>query len=544
MDVRSSIIQKIYGTVKRHMPPFNDYLLKRWRQDQIADIPATIDWYFREMLDKDHIKGLKYLGYAQVEPYEAGSHILNKDKYANVDINLTTATLYRYDFEAQVRHRVSIDTEKVVTELGSVHFWIPYLHEQAIALSGSRYYPIFNIMENSMIKRRSKASEYFFDTLIFSTSIIPVNIFHEKGGTRNKVFQLTSSTGVKITDHITKIQTHKNKSKVPIILYPLVRYGLVRVLGKLGFTKETLFITTEPSEDQNFLSFELPKLGWINVHQSCVYRNSTQRRALIAISHLLTDVIQASNVQTLLSPNTLLWRDMLGTYIHPTEDRPEETSSQVKEHLLTADRFIGADERLSLSYSNLTVKDFYDFCLQIFEKIEFLLQNLDPRDLFNKRLVFKAQFFKPLIEVINTAIFDYGASNNLLRAKEFKDLLYKFRSDMLIGSLTAMDNTFKPASEVCHDNWLLNIGAASYRSALLRRVSNKKNIPSRGKKHVAPKSDPAYAANPSQFAVTSPLTLPSNPIVSGSINVYVRTTEDGRFIPHDDYNDHLDIFDV
>jgi len=541
VDARSPVIQKIYGAVKECLPKFNDYLLKEHRQNYMASIPATVDEYFRTMLVG--IPGFRYVGYCMAKPYEAGRFIIQEDRYSVIDVNHNSLVLWLFNFEADVLIKTGFGVEQLTPKPVSIPMWLPYLFEQAVWLSGSRYYPIFNIMGNNMTKKKQTQDAVFYNTISFSTPIILINIYHKYPGVGAKRFHLTGHRGEKVQEKITFIQTHNNKSRIPILLYYLVKHGLVKTLTKLGFTSELIKITAEPTTDEAFMSFPAGKLGWVTAHNSCIYDNVHQCRAIITVLYLLTEVISASNVNAVMNRDTLLWRDMLGEFIHPTEDRPEEQTKQTKEHLLTADRFIGPDERQKLSYNEIYVKDFYDFCFQLFCQADYLLlQALDPKDLFNKRVEFKAQYFKPLVEVINKILFRYGASTVSLKDRDLKDITSKFKPNLLVAKISSMDNIFKMTSEVCNDNWLFNIGLSKYRSSLLRRVSGKQ--PDVAKKFIGAKSDPAYAAHPSQFVVESPLTLPSNPMIAGSINVYAKILPDGRFVPHDDYHKYQDMFMV
>lgn len=531
MKVWADIVEK----VSEELPPVNDYLISEFRQNQFHALPDIIDRLMTQMIS--HISDIKYLRYRILNPMEQIEYKFKKltltassKRPEHIDINDTRIKIMEFHYEAILKTKVNgVYVEK--TEPIVRYLLVPFLYQECLLLNGTKYYPIFNILDKltrAKVKT-SKKDKSNYQQLHFSTSIILL-VFEFS----MKTMQTIKTIKGKIYESkMLTVVAHNNKKFIPALLYCIIHYGIKKTLSLIGFKHEYITVSLEPSNESNFDSILLPNnLGYVNVDES-YFTDIPKRRALVTIMYLMK-MKPPENLEELFDKDRFYWKTILGNYIHYDSSKPHQKMTQVTEHLKTCDRLIESGEIENLRKSKLYANNFYELCLEIFFYVDRLFI-FDQRDLFEKQFDVMQQFLFSFKMALNGNIFNRGMEGS--ENKNDKTTLKYFDKQLLKG-IYKLTNMFTVVNELCHDNWLLGPGCKKYRSKQLKKVDG--DLPEQKGALV----DPTILAHPSSLFIESIVNFPSSkPCITGSINIMFQGLEpDGTLTKPEHYSEYENIF--
>jgi hypothetical protein len=171
---------------------------------------------------------------------------------------------------------------------------------------------------------------------------------------------------------------------------------------------------------------------------------------------------------------------------------------------------------------HIPVNNIFELFVFVFYNIDDWLVGYSPNNLFEKRLGGIDTLLAPMVEQINTRIYNNMSKNKQFKSNQIRKLL-NFNA-FGISNISAKASGVQAATSVYNDNALL--------SMLIKRLrlpSSSKSRTSKGKSNLIKSEEhqfsPTFLAIESVWAISS-----SSPGISGDINPFAVIDESGRFV--------------
>jgi hypothetical protein len=495
---------QIVENVSKALPDFNDYLLRRFRDDKVKGMLEYLDIHFRSM---SLFKGaLVYQGFHVLSPEERVAYLLSDRHFSKgvVQIQPNTSNMVRFDFvyEGSI---MSFFTE------------MPYMMNHAITTDGTENYPLLAIMEKVLHRVGSK--------VFIKVALAPLVFI------RSHQAVVRTTSGVVYKDFVptTKIHwgrggmTKRSANKTPILLYHLCEYGLLATLKLYKFIPgETLQLVEQDLHREGFVYFKVKDTIFIEVKESEM-TDKFKRRVILSLMYIFAGYSKFT-LDMLYYDTHGYFKLALGHYTYAV-DKQALLYKNAEEHLLAVRNMMDPAASYAISMIGLTCTNVFELLEQAFYKIdEWLIYR--PTNLYDKRLGSLDHMLAGLIRHITSEQFKIMRNRAGVNHTTIARFMRRAPTRWIGGSI------FRPNPEACNDNWLLTIGAKRFRS--LEAMETQGRNARSNKASVAMSAD-IKRAHPSNLVIESVLAIPSSsPIISGTINPYAEIDTDGNFKRPDD----------
>ena len=488
------------------LPDFNDYLLLEFRKNKLAQIPEYMSNLFAEAAKVFEGK-LEYVGYRELTPDERIEYLKERRIMTrHARIQNSSFSLIRYDF-------------KFDGALYPVFLSVPYLVNNAVVSNDTQFFPIFPIVDKGSVHRKNNE---------FSVIVLRAALKFRRS--QHAVF--TTEDGREFIEALITARIHQKKlsggkndaDRLPITLYHLAKFPFLKVLEMYRFEPGEFDVVLDATPIEGYAFIKIKEDFYIRVKNESL--NDINKRRFIASYLEILRFHPRYELRDLYSNDGHYYKTVLGKYTFPTCTNAGTMYDGAIKHLETTDTALDAPTIDQLASIGIHVTDIYELLLDIFFNIDSWLVGYDPTDLFQKKIGSLEKILSYVVARLNTQLFQI--INN--RKEGLKsDTVRRFtRSVSQDESKYVRGESFRANPQICNDNWLIAIGAQRYRSMQNTETPSMSKGNKKGGKKM-PKE--LLKAHWSHLIVESVLHLPpSNPIASGSINLFVQIDNDGNFI--------------
>lgn len=495
------------GELKTKLPYFNNYLLRRFRQEQVESFPDFVDGIFKEVVLLFN-GDLEYKGYVVCSPEQRVDYTLtNSINKGRINVLQNEMQLYRYMFEYH-------------GEPMFMNLYIPYIYNGALIINDTEY-RLPNLIDEQVMSRVA-------DGVIIKAMRIPLKF------SRTLKFPYKATNGVDsfydtiVTCNMYSKKTGSNSlSKTPpILLYLLARFGMYQTLNMFGFEEGQLtFVSSEDKGDVDHLYFEIKEDIFLKIEKPLMDRTErTNLRFVASCIYILKNIKRIDSIAEIYTPELYIAR--LSKLLHSSSTKDAVAFEHAKNHLNSAATFLDKYTKEKLALANIHCNDVYDLLLIAFDNIDSWLAKYASNDLFCKRLNCRDLLMKEFI----TAVFHSFYNNQNKKAVTVEQAIKNYRSALKLD-VFKIPNTFvieknlRSGLDAYNDNDLISYD--------IKRVRiNSSTVNSRKKKSSRRNiiEEKEYHFHISFLAIESVLFISqSSPGASGDINPYAQVDEMGRF---------------
>lgn len=528
------MLNAVVTEVKRQLPQFNRGLLLNLRQDMIVSIETFLDNFMR-YIAAEQIEEIEYEDYCEVQPKQLLDHLTdNKNKNYKLDVTNSSYKLMEYKFhikDGNQKHKFSL------------FYYLPYLKNQAVEISGLNYYPIFTISNIFMFMVKPEEGNSFQHAgVAFPFYRTYTTFFIRK---RDKLLFSGVTSNRQYTATVMKINAHhnlknKNTKLPPAIIYLLAKFGFYETLKIFEFEKDEITFETLIDENDTLHEyFSIPgSIVYIKVKKESL-RYTDKKRFVAGLIVTLKNF--PVNEPYMYSEDDNYYKLNLGQWIQGKDAKYLQQKNQALEHLKTMDLLVDMFSKQSLNYEGIDVNNSYDLIIYMFYNIHSLVHLHRPNDLFRKRINLLPFMLHEAISSLNHNII---SKDKLLKKpmqlNTFRTIFPK-NEILFVKNIKSLPHVFMTENSLSNDNWLLTVGARKYKynKAIYMSAAGAKKKKNKGG---ALRLDPTIFAHHSQFVVESPLNYPSgNPCIGGTLNIFNHNVDvQSGLLKKPDNNEQLD----
>lgn len=491
------------GKVATKLPPFNDYLLRGYRQDQINRFPEFVEAIFKEAVQLFNGR-LAYLGYRIMNPEKVIEYsVTNPLVKGRFNIQRSELQLYEYLFRFEDREI-------------KVHLYLPYLYQGALVINDTRYYFQLPIVERTIFRAT--------ESILIKVMRSPLQFW------RSEQYQYKTTAGATYRDTIITVKAFYRRSKsskvrrTPLVLYFLAHYGFEHTVREiLGLhPTQILFTETQDPHDTQYDYFEVKKDEiYLKVDRETVMSDSTMRRFVASVLYILSMTKRCTMADVY---NVTFYKMILGRNLHNGNEKEALAAGHADSHLESLRTYLDVFSRDELQLMHIYCNDIFELFVTVFFNIDGWLKNYNPNDLFAKRIGGADLLLKNLVETIFNRFYTATTAHN--KKLDYNSISRTLSLDpMKITVITAVD-ALRPSNDLYNDNTLI--------STLVKRIrpSSRQNSSRRNKKNKINLITAAeHQFHPSFIAIESPLAISSaSPGVSGDINPFAAIDKRGFFL--------------
>ena len=512
--------KKIIATACSQVLPFNDYLLKEYREKSMNRGIEYIEIAFQEAIRS--FKGaIEYIGHRVLSPQERIDFMVsNQLTKGAFDIKNSELQLVAYDF-------------KYDGVIYTSYLFLPYLVGGSIVISDNKYYiqlaiiertiyrshdsVVINIMKSYLHFYRSKQFEYrTHDGKLLYDTIVTTKVHYRSAGSNNK--------------------SNRKKMQTPLLIYSLCRHGLVGTLERYGIDPNHFsFVTTVPEtyKLEQYVYIKATEKLYIKIHNDYMGQ-LIPRRVIATLVYLLSfynDGTLNISLVDLYDPQCVLYQIMLGHTAFGTSYKISLANSQAISHMESLETYLDPISRIELAKQGIVCHDFYDLVDQVFLNIDKWVTEHTPNDLYEKKIGVEEIILADLVSDINNRIYETIKKKSLTH--RIVNTMFKMRMKTIFAIY--QNSIQRGGGAIYNDNALLSLSAKKTRYS----NSNNKKTGKGGKKATGKKTTnlithKEHRFHPSFAVVESLMSLPStNPGIGGTINPFVPITPEGYFYKPD-----------
>jgi hypothetical protein len=506
----------LIGDLSDELPDFNQYLLREFREEKIAEIPDYLDALFRQsivILDNhlaDDKPRLEYVGYKELTPEERIEFMKRKATFGKkFEIQESKFKIMKFEF-------------RFLDEIYPMYVDIPYMDNYAVTISGIEYFPLFAVVEKGGMYRledevilqvmRAKL-KFWRDTI---ESVVTVE---------NRMFK-----DVNVTTKLHQKSGGKRK-RPPILVYHLVKHGFYDTM-KLYGADEHIFLSEDCIPDPLFQHIKIKEGIYIKVSTSAITNMQFVRRIVISLMVIYRFWKKIDILDDLLGPT--YYKVALGKWTYPSVTNVQLLYNNATNHINMNESMLDPTAQHQHRSIGIDCKDLDDLLLHAFFNIDKWLADYQGTNLYIKKIGTLEQMMAGLVRVFNNKLFKGLVNNKVgLTAESVKSLMHATNRNKWIKNSTM----FRGKPIVYNDNYLLAIGAKRFRS-----TDNTETSSDKGGQNSLPAS--LLRAHPSSLVVESALCFPSSsPVVTGTINPFLLVDSDGNIIEPEWSGEISNIFD-
>ena len=495
------ILDDIMSAISSEMPKMNTDVLYKQNDQLLENSPQFIADVYKE--SEKFLGGLIHLeGYEVLDPERRILAELEEAK-GRFRIPSTLSHLQLNCFTLRYGEK---DRRKV-------YIYTFYTHHHMLVFNGKRTAVFKGILEKTFSRVQ--------DSVKNGISVNPIRV-HLMFERRNvKAFMSVTSGHVYrqfiIGAHMYYGPMSKRHGVTTVLLYLLAKFGFTETLKKFCVTKRDVTIVDEITlEDTDKYEYFLAidqKTGAPPVYlkvRTTFLDDPACRKLVVNLLYVMTH-FDFQTKDTMLNPNTLLWKTMLGIIIS-NDTNHARAQAAAQGHFNSVDHFIDPITRERFTTFGVDVTDIYDTLVYIFANIDDITVNSEPQNLYTKRFDVSKGI---LSETFGKKIFHSMYNLSKKSSPTVSDIRKALKISMNIYQQTinrkaadsAMYITRSP--EIVGDNWLFACGMTKIRLG--------------GK--------PEQRLHPSNFVVESGCTISGKTInQTGAVNPYVLTDKHGGVI--------------
>ena len=501
----------VMSEVGESLPPFNEYLISKFREENINKIPDYLDMVFNECILLLGNK-LEYLGHSELTPNETLDYI-NSSIYTRsiISVNRSTFKILRFSF-------------KFLDEVYSLHVSIPFMENGAIIYEDTKYYPIFPIIERGLYRSKNelrikvlRAWLKFFRTerIEFSTM-------------SNKKYFVTI-----ITAKIHQSKRGKNDSKTPLPIYHFTKYGLIGTLEKYGM-QDDIMLVEEYGEEDGFEYIKVKADIYLKISKESLSDKYKLRMVGSIIS--IFQFNKRFTLKQLLHWDAGYFKTTLGRYTYKTGQNDKLYYTHAMNFITMNDTLLDPATIYNLKSLDIEANDIYELLFVMYHNIDVWLRDYNPVNFYDKKIGTLDQMMGFLGRTVFTNLYSILNSGIGLTPKSMKEFVNKSSKK---GNWITKSTMFRSNPSIYNDNLLLGIQIKRFRSLeneevkiLDTKVSKSSNIPIS-----------LLKSHHTQMVVESILSISSSsPITSGNINPYLEIDKNGNIIQPEHSQELCDVY--
>ena len=536
----------IIDNASKELPPFNEYLLKDYRREQIDKCISFMAMTFQEairLFDGEIV----YRGMKILTPEERLKATLFNPKYttSTVEVTQTELMLVEFQFEYQ-------------KEIFKTQLYLPYFVDNAIIINGAKYYIQFALTDS-----------VFYHIVKENGIGIKVLRAHLRFW-RNLRHSFVSTSGTRYTDHIIVVKAHMKPYKYTaedvksaLVLYPLSKFGWNYTLQQYGIRNDQLsFSTNHDPNDPTYDYFEIREKLYLKVDKTLISTNPTidmkiKMNVVSSIHYVLQyftrwEATIFSNNEELIhhltnEPNNVPWKVILGKSIYGI-DYPNEIQvcGHAEQHLESLDSYLDNYTKNKLREIAVKCDTIYDLLDHVFLHMDEYVVNYSPANLYEKRVNVLDLLLGNIVRNIFHKV--YKKTNNKKGGKmiaDSRDVESLFKMGMkAIAQIHKCNQVVAGNPSVYNDNYLLTVGGRKVLSTHSTSSGGTKVSDGRaqGKSTGSQKanllSSPVHRYHQSWSYVTSMLCIShQNPGVAGTINPFLAIDTMGKIVTQEYVHD-------
>lgn len=486
------------GALKEKLPPFNDYLIKGYRQDQVNRFSEFMHVVFLEAVQ---LFGgdLKYHGFRVLSPEKRVAYnVENGLIKGRVNIQQSELELLEFMFE--------YEDQQI-----PVHLYLPYLYNGALVINDTRYYIQHAIIERMIFR--------VTDGVIIKVMRSPLQFW------RTEQFAYTTTKGVTYYDAIITVKAHYRKDKptskpvkTPLVLYLLSKFNFDHVVSKtLGLPVGSVsFVSEEKKDDTQFSYFRCKEGIYLKVEVESVLKDISFRRFVASLLYIL----QMSKRYTIADVyDKTFYKMLLGKNLYGAATKEALAAGHAEGHLESLKTYLDQYTKKELALMRIYCDDIFDLFVAVFFNIDSWLISYSPNDLFEKRIGGADLVLMDMVKAIFTRFYDTLKKNKIITIKNIRSMLKM--DPMRITGVWKVPS-LQPNSSLYNDNTLI--------STLIKKVRQTSTQENASKKSTNLISAKEHQFHPSFVAIESALAISSSsPGTSGDINPYAVIDKMGYF---------------
>jgi len=511
---------RVFDGAARQMRPFNDRLIYEYRKDGIDRIPEYINKMWQQVMEFFNGQ-MTYIGYRPLTPEERIDYVINSQiTKASWSIRDTNTITMRFEFMFQNKpHYAFIE--------------VPYMTNERLLYNDTEYYPFFPIVERSGVNRTENGS------IIVKVMRVPIT-FGRRSSDR---FKITSVTGRVYPELLVTVKIYQGKGsgkksdQIPLVLYPLCKYGYVETMKKYGIDPTQLSFSDKfDTKDKVYDYFIMPDgRKYLKVHRDML-SDPYKLRMVLSLYRIFEEIPEFEE-SDVFSDFTGYYLTVLGKYTNSKDTSMTKLLlPNAQKHLAMTDPMLDLVAKDQLRQIGCNCNDIYDLLQWMYFHIDEQLVSYDPTNLFDKKIETLDTLACRVARHIAYAQYKIINSKKVILDRRTVEQFCKKAS--LRASWVAADENerevkiFGTNPALYNDNYLLSIGLK--RCLMLESVSSSASK----KKKTSKRRTPPHLlkAHPSQLIVTSILDNPaSSPIVTGTLNPYAVVDFDNGNIVEPEY---------
>ena len=547
-------LDAILREVNENLPQFNRYTLRGYRQEKIAEVPATMDHIFTEAVQRYGCNDagepiVKYLGHRFLDPQECLALDVKNPKYSSfVDVLRTEQTPVEFAFE----HNGQQFTTQV---------YVPYICEDALIVNNSRYYVMFALTD--------KVFYHITKNHGIGIKILCGHLRFWRGSR----YSFISTRGHVYGDQllITKIHMRNYKYiaedlRTVALLYPLVRFGLRGAIERYGINPDHIqIVKQEDKSDVLHEYFWIPITSneneknhngfYLKVHQDVLKarvdaddaaegRNRIGLQVVTALNYIFSyfrrykETIYKDKdklVEYLTEdPNYTVYKVILGKTIFGINYESEiQAAGHMRDHLQSLEQYIDPETKRKLRTIGVECNDVYDLIYYVSENMDSYVANYFPSNVYNKQMnVLDLLTGDMVIRLFNSI---YTQTNNRKGDRPYttEQIMSSLRVSMKIFSrIYSYPSLIAGNPSVYNDNGLFTVLGRKRRATFTAAKPGNRGDGKRSRNdELNLLSDPEHRTHSSIFIVESGArTQSTDPTKGGTINPFLIVTPNGELI--------------
>lgn len=516
---------RVFDKASEQMRPFNLDLIYNYRKDKIAAIPVFLEKMFQQIME--FFGGqMSYRGYSVMTPEERIDYVVNNQiTKASWSIRDSTFITMKYEFEFQGKpYYIYVD--------------VPYMQNERIVFNDTEYYPFFPIVERCGVNRTENGS------IIVKVMRVPIT-FGRRPSDRFKIVSVSGHTYPELLVTVKIFQgkiTGKKGEHVPLVLYPLCKYGYRATMKKFGMNPDHLSLSDKfDTKDKVYEYFIMPDgKRYLKVHRSML-ADTYKLRMVLSLYRCFIEIPEFEE-SDVFSDFTGYFLTVLGKFTSSKDMKMTKLLlPNAQKHLAMTDPMLDLVARDQLRQIGCVCKDIYDLLHWMYFNIDDQLVSYDPTNLFDKKIESLDNLACRIASVIAYKQYDIINSKKAILDRKTVEQFCKKASQraswLAAGENERVVKIFGTNPAIYNDSYLLSIGLK--RCLMLESISSSFSHKNRKPSNSKP-SPHLLRAHPSQLIVTNILDIPaSSPIVTGTLNPYVTIDENGNIV-RPDYADEID----
>lgn len=487
----------VIGAVTEQMPPFNDYLLRGYRDSQVAAFADYIDNVF-----KDAVKlfggVLKYHGHTSLNPQHRLESIASGNtSKGTINVQQSELTLERYLFEFE-RKEIA------------VNLYLPYIFHDALVINDTRNYVALAINDR-VISRIS-------DGVVIKVMRSPLHFW------RTEQVTCTTQSGLTLFEPLLTVKAFQRKEngrvRTPLLLYLLSEYGFEETCNIFSIDQTELGFTDHVGVDDGYDYLKCKDGVWLRVHPRLL-EDTDIRRVVVSLWYIVKSIRRRCSISELYS--VYFYRIRLGKLLYPNKELSEAlANSHAESHLSSLRTSLDRYTKSALALMNIFCADIFDLFITAFTHIDEWLTNYRPNDLFSKRI----SGVELVLNDVTAAIFNrFYSSQRINKRLAFKDINSMLRLDSMMISKITNKRIMVNATQIYNDNMLTNVLITKDRDS---RTGNNRR---RGSQQGSIINAREHRFDPSFLVVESALSISNSKAgKAGDINPYAVIDEHGCFV--------------